>query len=182
MAIGFKKSLFGFNCADVINYIESAHKSFGAKEKSLNDKVDELLKELNTAKENQAKLEQEKQELDQKINEMNIKYEEVERLSENIGKLYLVAQTNAKAIMNNSEESAKLIEKEVEENLYSINEAHKSLQELRQHITKTSDDFIAEVESLMTSLSKTREKISANNTEIENASEEFNNTFKLIVS
>ena len=33
MAVGFKKSLFGFNCADVIEYIEKTHKSFVQKEK-----------------------------------------------------------------------------------------------------------------------------------------------------
>lgn len=173
MATGFKKSLFGFNCSDVIQYIESTHKNFAQKEKALNDKVEELLKDLNTAKEQQIKLEQEKLELDNKINELNIKYEEVERLSENIGKLYLVAQTNAKAIINSSEESAKLIEKEVEENLCTINEAHKSLEELRRHISKTSDDFITEVDRMISSLSETCEQISANNDKSLSAKKEF---------
>ena len=38
--------------------------------------------------------------LEQKLNEFNAKYEEIERLSENIGKLYLVAQTNSQAIID----------------------------------------------------------------------------------
>ena len=60
MAVGFKKSLFGFNCSDVIEYIHRTHKSFVDKEKKLNFKVDKLLEELDIAKANQEKLEAEK--------------------------------------------------------------------------------------------------------------------------
>lgn len=182
MAVGFKKSLFGFNCADVIEYIEKTHKSFVQKEKDLNTKVEGLLGELDTAKSVQQKLEAEKQELDRKLNEFNAKYEEIERLSENIGKLYLVAQTNAQAIINNSEENAKLSQNEVNRNLYTIDEAHRSLEELRQHISKTSEDFTAEVDRMMSSLVETREQI-ANNTEIiDNAKNEFAEVYDSIVN
>lgn len=181
MSIGFKKSLFGFNCADVIEYIEKTHKSFVKKEKDLNLKVEDLLSELDTAKSAQQKLEAEKQELDRKLSEFNAKYEEIERLSENIGKLYLVAQTNAQAIINNSEENAKLSKSEVDKNLYTIDEAHRSLEELRQHITKTSDDFIAEVEHMMTSLTETREQIANNTANIYKAKKEFAEVYDSIV-
>ncbi len=181
MAIGFKKSLFGFNCTDVVEYIEKTHKTFVQKEKNLNNKVEELLGELNTAKEVQEKLEAEKLELDRKLNEFNQKYEEIERLSENIGKLYLVAQTNAQAIISNSEENAQLSKEEVNRNLYTIDEAHSSLEELRQHIAKTSDDFIAEVENMMASLTKTREQIAVNTESIDNAKKEFTEVYESIV-
>lgn len=181
MAVGFKKSLFGFNCSDVIEYIDKTHKSFVDKEKKLNSKVDKLLEELDIAKANQEKLEAEKQELDRKLNEFNEKYEEIERLSENIGKLYLVAQTNAQAIMSNSEESARITSEEVNRNLYTIDEAHTSLEELRQHITKTSEDFIAEVDRMMSSLVNTREQIAANTSEIDAAKKEFTEVYESIV-
>ena len=181
MAIGFKKSLFGFNCTDVVEYIEKTHKTFVQKEKNLNSKVEELLGELNTAKEVQEKLEAEKLELDRKLNEFNQKYEEIERLSENIGKLYLVAQTNAQAIISNSEENAQLSKEEVNRNLYTIDEDHSSLAELRQHIAKTSDDFIAEVENMMASLTKTREQIAVNTESIDSAKKEFTEVYESIV-
>ncbi len=181
MSVGFKKSLFGFNCSDVIEYIEKTHKSFVEKEKNLKTRVEKLLNELDTAKSEQEKLEAEKLELDAKLNEFSEKYEEIERLSENIGKLYLVAQSNAQAIISNSEENARISSEEVNRNLYTINEAHRSLEELRQHITKTSEDFINEVDRMMSSLTETREQIAVNTSEIDAAKKEFTEVYKSIV-
>ncbi len=160
MAVGFRKSLFGFNCNDVIEYIEKTHKSFTNREKDLNSKVDKLSDELDLSNSRYDALNAEKLEIERKLTEYNEKYEEIERLSENIGKLYLVAQANAQAIMENSESSARLSAEEVDRNLCSIEEAHTSLSELKESITKTSEDFVAEVEKLMSSLSITKEKLS----------------------
>ena len=102
MSVGFRKSLFGFNSDDVIAYIEQSHKKFSAKEKELNQKIDELdgtianvnaqLEDLKVAKAN----------VEAQLKEYTDKHDEIERLSQNIGKLYLVAQANAKSIMQNS--------------------------------------------------------------------------------
>ena len=182
MSVGFKKSLFGFNCSDVMEYIERTHNSFVQKESKLNSKLEELNKELNLSKEAQLKLEAEKAELDQKLNEFNAKYEEIEKLSENIGKLYLVAQTNAQAIMENSENSAKISAEEVNKNLFTIDQAHESLTELRLKIAKTSDDFISEVDALMSSLTDTREKIALNSQNEASAKNEFETIYNSIVN
>ena len=95
MSIGFKKSLLGFNCSDVINYIDKMHRAFSEKEKNFNSKIIGLEKEIDAVNLEREKLLAEKCELDRQLNEFNAKYEEIERLSENIGKLYLVAQENA---------------------------------------------------------------------------------------
>ena len=181
MSVGFRKSLFGFNCDDVIEYINKTHKTFVDREKNLNSKVDGLISELKLSKEEASKLEAEKQQLDAKLNEFTEKYEEIERLSENIGKLYLVAQANAQAIMESSENSAKITAEEVGRNLCSINEAHDSLKELRQNITKTSDDFVAEVDLLISSLNNTREQLAANTETEEKAKDIFDEDYKSIV-
>ena len=181
MSVGFRKSLFGFNCDDVMEYISRTHKTFVDKEKKLSDKVDELAGELKISKSEAQKLAAEKQELDAKLAEFNAKYEEIERLSENIGKLYLVAQANAQAIMESSENSAKLTAEEVSRNLCSIDEAHQSLKELRQSITKTSDDFVAEVDRLISSLNDTREQIATNTEAEDNAKNTFEEIYKNIV-
>ncbi len=181
MSVGFRKSLFGFNCDDVIEYINKTHKTFVDREKKLNIKVDELAEELKLSKEEALKIEAERQQLDAKLKEFNEKYEEIERLSENIGKLYLVAQANAQAIMESSESSAKITAEEVNRNLYTIDEAHSSLKELRANITKTSDDFVAEVDKLICSLNDTREQI-ANNTQAEDkAKDTFKEVYQSIV-
>lgn len=162
MAVGFRKSLFGFNCGDVMEYIEKSQKSFYEKEKELSKQVDELSRDLNLSNENYKKLNDEKELISAKLKDFSDKYEEIERLSENIGKLYLVAQANAQAIIENSEKSAELAKAEAEKNLAAISDAHASLDELKKNIIKTSDDFVSEVDSLIASLIKTKETVSGN--------------------
>lgn len=181
MSIGFKKSLLGFNCSDVINYIDRTHKTFLEKEENLNAKVSSLNKELSEARALQEQLSTEKAELESKLDEFNQKYAEIERLSENIGKLYLVAQTNSQAIMENSENNAKIASEEVNKNLYSISEAHRSLKELRASIAKTSNDFIAEVDVLMQSLNTAREKIAVNTEKIIESKNDFSKVYNSVI-
>ena len=182
MSVGFRKSLFGFNCEDVTNYIQKMHKNFAQKTDILNEKADSLAKELKLSKEDYLKLMGEKQIVEEKLNAFNEKYEEIERLSDNIGKLYLVAQANAQAIMANSKENAKLSDMEVEKNLTSIDEAHESLNSLRESIVKTSDDFVAEVNQLINSLENTRQKITENTKTNEHAKEQFDKVYESIVN
>ena len=125
MSVGFRKSLFGFNCDDVISYIERSQKSFTEKQKELSEKVTSLAAELELSGENYKALEAEKEQISKKLADFNDKYEEIERLSENIGKLYLVAQANAQAIMANSKKNAELSQSEVSKNRSTIDEAHK---------------------------------------------------------
>ncbi len=181
MAIGFRKSLFGFNSSDVLEYIETTHKTFVKKENELKAKADALKEDLNLCEKKYSELEFEKQEIEKKLAEFNAKYEDIERLSENIGKLYLVAQANAKAIIENSENSAKIAKEEVDHNLYTISNAHDSLKELRKSIMKTSEDFVAEVDGLISSLNITREKIADNNDSVLEAEEQFSNVYAEIV-
>lgn len=182
MSVGFRKSLFGFNCDDVITYIQKMHKSFAKKTDMLNEKADSLAKELDLSKEDYEKLMAEKAIVDQKLNAFNEKYEEIERLSDNIGKLYLVAQANAQAIMANSQKNADLSVAEVEKNLSTIDDAHESLDTLRQSIIKTSEDFVNEVNTLLQSLDETKEKITQNTQNSEQAKEHFDAVYESIVN
>ncbi len=181
MSVGFRKSLFGFNSQDVIEYIERNHREFSRKEESLNEKIDELKSLLSASKEEQKKLEAEKLELDAKLNSFTEKYEEIERLSENIGKLYIVAQSNAQAIMKNAENEANAAKEEVNRNLISIDEAHEALAMLKSDIIKTSEEFSSKVENLISSLSDTREKIAYETDQIEDRKDNFDKVYKSIV-
>ena len=67
MAVGFKKSLFGFNCDDVMQYIERSQKSFAEKEKDLANQVEELSKSLDLSNENYRKLNDEKELIAKKL-------------------------------------------------------------------------------------------------------------------
>ncbi len=182
MSLGFRKSLFGFNCNDVIDYIENTHRKFKIKADSLNQKADELSKQLDLSKKDYEKLLEEKESISKKLDEFTAKAEEIERLSENIGKLYLVSQANAQAIMANSQENAELSESEVSRNISAIDEAHSSLNLLRENIVKTSDDFINKVDTLITSLDVTREQINENTKKSQEAIENFEAVYETIVN
>ena len=181
MAVGFKKSLFGFNCDDVMQYIERSQKSFVEKEKELSEQVDALSRDLDLSNENYRKLNYEKEIIAKKLADFSEKYEEIERLSENIGKLYLVAQANAQAIMANSEKNADLANKEVEKNLSAINDAHESLDSLKKSIMQTSNEFLGEIDTLVASLDETRETISANIASDEEHKNQFDEVYRALI-
>ena len=178
---GFRRSLFGFNTDDVLEYIEKTHKSFSKKQDALNEKADNLASELQLSKEQYENLMAEKAIVDEKLEAFNKKYEEIERLSENIGKLYLVAQANAQAVMKNSESSLNISIAEVEKNLNSIDEAHASLDEIRANIVQTSNDFVNELDELIQSLVDTKAKITDNNVEANKAIDDFDKFYNTIL-
>ena len=177
MSVGFRKSFFGFNCDDVIEYIEQSHKKFSEKETALNKKIDTL---DNTIADVNAKLNDvkaAKAAVEAQLKEYTDKYDEIERLSQNIGKLYLVAQANAKSIMQNSAETRDITNREVEKNLHSIDNAHEQLAALKAEIMQTSNDFVAKVDTLVTSLATAREQVGQKNTDNRELTEQFENLF-----
>ncbi len=177
MAVGFRKSLFGFNSDDVLNYINESHKKFSEKENELNQKIeslDETLAKLNSQLED---VKAAKENVEIQLKEYTDKYDEIERLSQSIGKLYLVAQSNAKSIMKNSNECKDIANKEVEKNLYSIDKAHESLDELKANIMQTSADFVSKIDTLVASLDSAREEISEKNAENRELVKQFDNIY-----
>ena len=182
MALGFRKSLFGFNCDDVIGYIEKAQKKFKIKADALTATAEELSQKLDASQKEYEKLLEEKNAISEKLDAFAAKSEEIEQLSEKIGKLYLVSQTNAQAIMANAEDNNTASQNEVEKNLSAIDEAHVSLNALRESIIKTSDDFIKEVDVLLSSLDTTREQITENTKKSQEAIENFEAVYDSIVN
>lgn len=177
MAVGFRKSLFGFNCDDVINYIDETHKKFSQKETELNEKIDSLDNTLSSVNSQLAEVICAKADIEAQLKEYTDKYDEIERLSQNIGKLYLVAQANAKSIMQNSTENRDIANREVEKNLHSIDNAQESLTSLKTEIMQTSADFVTKVDALVTSLNAAREQINSKNQENRELVERFETLF-----
>ena len=173
MSVGFRKSLFGFNCDDVIEYIQNSHKKFSQKENQLNDKInvlDDTIVKINAQLDD---VKASKALVEAQLKEYTDKYDEIERLSQNIGKLYLVAQANSKSIMQNSTENRDIANREVEKNLHSIDNAQESLNTLKAEIMQTSDDFVKKVDSLVASLASAREQVTENNNNSRELAEQF---------
>lgn len=175
MSVGFRKSLFGFNCDDVIDYIQESHKNFSEKENELNSKITELDNTITDINAQLTEVKNAKDEVDAKLKEYTDKYDEIERLSQNIGKLYLVAEANAKSIMQNSSDNRDVVNREVEKNLNSIDNAHESLSALKSEIMQTSAEFAQKVDVLVSSLNAAREQISENNATNRELAEQFEN-------
>ncbi len=180
MSVGFRKSFLGFNCDDVIEYIQNSHKKFSEKENELNQKIDSLdntIAKINTQLED---VKAAKEAVEAQLKEYTDKHDEIERLSQNIGKLYLVAQANAKSIMQNSAETRDITNREVEKNLHSIDNAHEQLAALKAEIMQTSNDFVAKVDTLVTSLATAREQVSQKSADNRELAEQFENLFENI--
>lgn len=173
MSTGFRKSLFGFNQNDVIEYVKKLHTSFSEKEADFKKQISDLDGKISSLLSQQEKLIVEKTQLNSKLEEFEAKRAEMERLSENIGKLYLVAQTNAKTIMTNAEENSKKTDEEIARNISAIEETHTALENLKKSITETAENYSKEVINLIQSLEETKDKLSADSKENEVASNQF---------
>lgn len=174
MAIGFRKSLFGFNAADVMGYIETAQRANAEKLSTLETENEDLkasFEELNVKFNDICS---EKNALAEQLREYTKKYEEINRLSENIGKLYLVAQANAQAIMKNSNEIGEQAAAEAERNLTSIADAQQSLNSVKQELLDTTTDFCGRISELIASLEDARGRIAEVSSDSKQRSADFN--------
>lgn len=179
--MGFKKSLFGFNCNEVISYIENMHKTAKETELVLNEKLHDTTTKLNTATKENDELKAKNQALTAELEEITKKYNEIEKISENIGKLYLVAQTNAKTLMDNAIANKEIADEETKKNLEAIESAQSSFDSLKENIIKSSYDFVADVDSLLESLNSSKEKINNNAESDEEAKNTFETVYETIV-
>lgn len=173
MSMGFRKSMFGFKRGDVHHYIDDLNKSHSEKQWALERRVSALTEEINQLRQELANANAEKFRIEHELKEYTDKYDEIERLSQNIGKLYLVAQSNARAIMKNSDENRDAVRREVESNLDSIDSTHVSLDEIKTKMLETSSEFVSRLEDLMSSLESARSQISDNDTDNDGKVKDF---------
>ena len=180
MSIAFKKSLFGFNCDDVLSYIEKTHKALKKKKAVLDEQIDSLKGENNSLRELLASVTKEKAEIESQLKEYTDKYDEIERLSKNIGKLYLVAKSNAQAIMKAASESADIARNEVEKNISLLDNTHRSLSGVKENIVNTSAEFANKMDDLTASLDEAREKIGKRETVVSKSEEDYRELIKVL--
>lgn len=171
MSDGFRKSLFGFNCDDVIEYIKKTHSDFSQKETVMNEKIEDLTSSLSASNRQLEDLRQENERLTSALKEYEDKEQEIKDISEKIGRLYLVSQANAKAIIENAEENRRLSNEEVEKNLDSLKKAHEALSGISESVSSTCEDFTEKMQSLSMSLEETEKKLDGNDAKSAESSE-----------
>ncbi|MBR7071675.1 MAG: hypothetical protein IKI29_05910 [Clostridia bacterium] len=173
MTTKFRKSVFGFNCKDVEEYF--------IHENTLHEqKINDLHDEIHALNQSVQDITAERDSMQKSLEDFQRQYHEIERLAENIGKLYLVAQSNAKEIMLRSAESSFLSKKEVEKNLSCVEQTQISLQELKNSLEETSRSFHQQMDEMLSSIAKTKEKIEENQAVEQNAKDQFSDVFELL--
>jgi len=163
MATGFKSGLFGFDKRDVLNYIEETHMKYAEKEAEYENTIEKLNEEITALKKDFAAIIKEKEKLENIQQEYIDRYNEVEKLSESIGRLYLSAQNDAKEILDKSIENRELINKEVEINLSAIEEMHNSLDNVKKDVLSSVNSFSDELDKLFTNFNEAKAKLTLNN-------------------
>ena len=156
MALGFRKSLFGYNQEDVAEFINRQSVKHTEIQTELNAKIKENEKQIASVKEALNFANEENSRISSELSFYKEKYEEVKTLSDNIGKLYLVAQTNAKAIMNAANEAKDATDNEIKQNITAIDAANEELNELKLKIEKLCESFSNDVDRINETLASTK--------------------------
>ena len=159
MAAGFRKSLFGFQKDDVLSYINQLNNAADKREKELTEalarekkQADSLQAQLAVANEMASKLSEQLAVFEQQKNEMRL-------MSENIGRLYLVAKSSAALLMKNAEDSRATVEAQTNESLRVLMELGEQLDEAKNRVNETARRYDAEVEGLAQALACARQTL-----------------------
>ncbi len=156
-----------------MEYIEKNHNEFAAKELDFNEKIQQLDDALKSAKSQIEEIIKERDLISKELETYTEKYDEIERISQNIGKLYLVAESNASTVINNAKENSEISRQEVAKNILSVEDAHNALSNLNVEIIKTTTEFSNKLQSLILSLDQTKDNLSINNTVVRDKLDEY---------
>lgn len=169
MATKFRNSLFGFNKDDVMSYVLKTKDTLAKNEQTINDlksSVESLNTTVKTKEDELSSAEATIAELSTQLDEYKSKEAVLTRLSESIGKLYLVAQANAKTIINSAKENAKLSEDLVVHNIETAENAENDLSHIEAQIIEKTSRFTKELDELKAKLEDTKNKVKQNRTTI----------------
>ena len=177
MALGFRKSLFGYNQEDVAEYINRQSVKNAEIQTELNAKIKANEQQINSLNDALNIANEENSNITKQLEFYREKYEEVKTLSDNIGKLYLVAQTNAKAIMSAANEAKSVTDNEIQQNIAAIDSANEALNSVKIIINDLCDNFANDVEKLNETLKNTKAIIENKSTEQAEHSENFEKVY-----
>lgn len=168
---GFRRSLMGFNREDVLNYISSVDKKNTATVKSLNGEIKDLTdRNLFLTKEIEV--------LNDQLKIYKDKEEEINRLAESIGALYIIAKNNAELILDNAAKGKEEAKAEIEKNLEILNDAQENYIDIKNEIINITSSFNNDLETALESIKETEAKIKINLNEAEKAEQVLQEALK----
>ncbi len=180
MAIEFRTGFLGFNKDDVLNYVHLKDRELKDLSASLNARVAELEARLERLKEEHLsdistieKLSRENAELNIKAAEYDRKTAEIDAMSANIGKLYLVSKSTAKTIVADAEASSRIVTAQTDKSIENIENAQASLKDLAEEILSASQGFVSRIGEFNRTLEDAKSKVDENKSSSKAVSEEF---------
>lgn len=179
MSYKFRNSFFGFNKEDVLSYVVNSKD----KEKVLNNSLDELKKECNLLKVSNNSLSNELSDVTKKLeatlielNDFKAREEVLTKLSESIGKLYLVAKSNAESVIKAARENAAISEKLTSSNLEIAQETTTEFEEINKLLTEKTNTYMIEINQLKARLESAKESILINKINIQKSTKDTEDT------
>lgn len=169
MSKKFRTGLFGFNRDDVLQFVLEAKENESKSAKKidgLTSKTIELENMNNELQEKCNNLEVELSAARAEIADFRQREEALTRLSESIGRLYLVAQANARSIIDTANRSAEASLQSVEKNMAVAVSAEEKLEEISAVLSERTKAYLAEIESLKNQIAATQTEIEQNAAEI----------------
>lgn len=164
----FRSSLFGFNKEDVMCFVVEAKENEVRLKKSIREL--EAKSEADATK--LSELDAQIAELTALLDDYKKREDAITALSESIGRLYLVAQANASAIISAANENAELAQKTVDQNIAVADSAEEDLAEIGRVLLAKTKAYSEELEALKAKLNETKQKIADNTAEIDTLKEE----------
>lgn len=171
MAVKFRNGLLGFNKDDVMKYVYSVKEieiKNNEKIAELQSEAAKLSEELQSANASLSDLKAENAVMSQRLADFERREAEITRLSESIGKLYLVAKANARTIVNAAKENVYLSRSTVELNMSTAETASAELSDIETELLATAERFTAELSSIKQKLFDAKLKITDNDAVIDN--------------
>ncbi len=168
--VGFRRELLGFNREDVIEYIKQIQKNNSDKEAEfvntidkLNQRNAELIDELKRIPELETQLalsEATIEKLSAETAELRAKQNEVEKISEDIAKMYLVAKSNAEAINQSTKESSELAFYEINRTMRALEDMQSRLFNIKAEISEASQKYTNDLDNVSESFEAAKKTIS----------------------
>ncbi len=170
----FRNSLFGFNKEDVMKYIYESKEAESKLKQNIKE-VESLNLELS---DKCSVLEEKISEISAQLDEFKKREDEITRLGQSIGRLYLVAQANAGTILNAAQENARLSKIAVEKNMSVVDDTETELSEISRLLDEKTKSYLDEVAQLKSIIAQTKSRIEDNDSTIDEVACDSENVLK----
>ncbi len=166
----FRRSIWGFNREDVLAFAARSTEN----ETKLKADIDELkskMSELKSTLDEMTLLQEQTaavlSETEKQLDSYKQREDSITALGESIGRLYLVAKSNAESIVNEAQRSAEVSREVVTKNLETADTAEKELEDIGRILDEKTRIYLSEIEELKVALDSAKRAVAENSVSID---------------